>query len=126
MPTPLDQIKPAAKADAMMYVPYFQGQKRQLLPIAIGLYQQGSLEGERHIEGGESIPFVATWYVSKLPADLTLCRLQFDGNAELSYEINMQNSEFVDYLIEAILNYKRLRVADFSRAFYRKLLRIEE
>ncbi|NJL00322.1 MAG: hypothetical protein HC838_11985 [Spirulinaceae cyanobacterium RM2_2_10] len=122
----LDQIKPAAKADAMMYVPYFQGQKRQLLPIAIGLYQQGSLEGERSIEGGESIPFVATWYVSKLPADLTLCRLQFDGNAELSYEMNMQNSEFVDYLIEAIMSYRRTRIADFSRAFYRKLLRIEE
>ncbi len=123
---PLEQLKPAAKADAMMYVPYFQGQKRQLLPLAIGLYQQGSLEGERSIEGGESIPFVATWYVSKLPADLTLCRLQFDGNADLSYEVNMQNSEFVDYLIETIANYRRTRKADFSRAFYRKLLRLEE
>ncbi len=126
MSTPLDQIKPAAKTDAIMYVPYFQGQKRQFLPLAIGLYQQGSLEGERYIEASESIPFVATWYVSKLPADLTLCRLQFDGNAELSYEVNMQNSEFVDYLIEAIMNYRRAKVVDFSRAFYRKLLRLEE
>jgi hypothetical protein len=122
----LDNLKPAAKADAIVYAPYFQGTKRNLLPLAIGLYQQGSLEGERSIEGGQSVPFVATWYVSKLPAELTLCRLQFDGNAELSYEVKMQNSEFVDYLIELLMNYKRSRLTDFPRAFYRKLLRIEE
>ncbi|NER30267.1 MAG: hypothetical protein F6J89_22245, partial [Symploca sp. SIO1C4] len=90
------------------------------------LYQQGSLEGNRHIEGGESIPFVATWFVSNLPADLTRCRLQFDGNAELSYEINMANYEFVNYLIEVIMNFKRSRLTDFSQSFYRKLLRIDE
>ncbi|MDY7015063.1 MAG: hypothetical protein SVX43_16000, partial [Cyanobacteriota bacterium] len=119
-------LKPASKADAIVYAPYFQGTKRNLLPLAIGLYQQGSLEGERSIEGGQSVPFVATWYVSKLPAELTLCRLQFDGNAELSYEVKIQNSEFVDYLIELIMNYKRSRLTDFPRSFYRKLLRIEE
>lgn len=122
----LDTLKPASKADAIVYAPYFQGTKRNLLPLAIGLYQQGSLEGERSIEGGQSVPFVATWYVSKLPAELTLCRLQFDGNAELSYEVKIQNSEFVDYLIELIMNYKRSRLTDFPRSFYRKLLRIEE
>ncbi|MBE9119212.1 hypothetical protein IQ249_25510 [Lusitaniella coriacea LEGE 07157] len=122
----LETLKPAAKADAIVYAPYFQGTKRNLLPLAIGLYQQGSLEGERHIEGSESIPFVATWYISKLPAELTRCRLQFDGNAELSYEVNMQNSEFVDYLIDVLMNFKRTRIVDFSRSFYRKLLRIDE
>jgi hypothetical protein len=121
----LENLKPASKADAIVYAPYFQGTKRNLLPLAIGLYQSGSLEGERHIEGSESIPFVASWYVSKLPAELTRCRLQFDGNAELSYEVNMQNSEFVDHLIEVIMTYKRSRITDFSRAFYRKLLRID-
>lgn len=122
----LDNLKPASRGDAIVYAPYFQGNKRNLLPLAIGLYQQGSLEGERHIEGGESIPFVATWYVSTLPAELTLCRVQFDGNAELTYEMKMQNSEFVDHLIELLMNYKRSRLADFSRGFYRKLLRNDE
>lgn len=121
----LEKLKPASKADAIVYAPYFQGAKRNLLPLAIGLYQSGSLEGERRIEGGHSVPFVASWYISKLPAELTRCRIQFDGNAELSYEVNMQNSEFVDYLIEVIMNYKRSRITDFSRSFYRKLLRLD-
>ncbi|MEC4983289.1 MAG: hypothetical protein SAJ37_01395 [Oscillatoria sp. PMC 1068.18] len=126
----LDTLQPANKSDEVVYAPYFQGSKRNLLAYAITLYQQGSLEGKRQIEGGESIPFVASWYVSKLPADLTRCRLQFDGNAELSYEVTMQNSEFVNYLIEVLMNYKRSRntpkTTDFPQTFYRKLLRRDE
>ncbi|WP_017304516.1 type IV pilus biogenesis protein EbsA [Spirulina subsalsa] len=122
----LENLKPASKADAMVYVPYFQGQKRQLLPLAIGLYQQGSLEGERQIEGSDNIPFVATWFVSKLPSELTRCRLQFDGNAELSYEVDLQNSEFVDHLMDVIMTYKRTNHTDFSRQFYRKLLQKDD
>jgi hypothetical protein len=109
-----------------MYMPYYQGAKRNMLPLALSLYQQGSLEGQRRIEGAEGIPFVATWFVSKLPADLTRCRLQFDGNAELSYEVTMANSEFMNYLIEVIMNFRRSRSTDFTQAFYRKLLRIDE
>ncbi|AOY81192.1 MAG: hypothetical protein F6J94_11710 [Moorea sp. SIO1F2] len=122
----IEKLKPADKGAVGIYVPYYQGNKRNLLPIAISLYQQGSLEGRRHIEGGDSIPFVATWFVSNLPSELTRCRLQFDGNADLSYELTMQNSEFVNYLIEVIMNFKRSRITDFSKAFYRKLLRIDE
>ncbi|AOX00624.1 MULTISPECIES: type IV pilus biogenesis protein EbsA [Moorena] len=122
----IEKLKPADKGAVGIYVPYYQGNKRNLLPIAISLYQQGSLEGRRQIEGGDSIPFVATWFVSNLPSELTRCRLQFDGNADLSYELTMQNSEFVNYLIEVIMNFKRLRITDFSKAFYRKLLRIDE
>lgn len=122
----IEKLKPVDKGAVGVYMPYYQGAKRNILPLAISLYQQGSLEGNRHIEGGESIPFVATWFVSNLPADLTRCRLQFDGNAELSYEINMANYEFVNYLIEVIMNFKRSRLTDFSQAFYRKLLRIDE
>ncbi len=96
-----------------------------MLPLAISLYQKGSLEGNRKIEGGDSIPFVATWYVSRLPLDLTRCRLQFDGNAELSYEVMMANSELVDFLIDVIMNFKRTRTIDFSHTFYRKLLRAD-
>lgn len=126
MPHVIEQLQPANQGDVMIYAPYFQGNKRNLLPLGISLYQRGSLEGERKIEGSESIPFVATWYISKLPAELTRCRLQFDGNADLSYEVTLSNSEFIDHLIDVISNFKRYRVADFPQSFYRKLLRIEE
>ena len=122
----IEKLQPADKGAVGMYMPYYQGAKRNILPLAISLYQQGSLEGNRRIEGGENIPFVATWLVSKLPADLTRCRLQFDGNADLSYEVMMANSEFVNYLIEVIMNFKRARLTDFSQTFYRKLLRSED
>lgn len=121
----IDQLQPANQGDVSVYMPYYQGNKRNMLPLAISLYQKGSLEGNRKIEGGDSIPFVATWYVSRLPLDLTRCRLQFDGNAELSYEVMMANSELVDFLIDVIMNYKRTRTIDFSHAFYRKLLRAD-
>lgn len=122
----IEQLQPAEKSKVGIYMPYYQGAKRNILPLAISLYQHGSIEGHRRIEGGESIPFVATWFVSNLPADLTRCRLQFDGNADLSYEVNMANYEFINYLIEVIMNFKRSRLTDFSQAFYRKLLRIDE
>jgi hypothetical protein len=121
----IDQLQPANQGDVSVYMPYYQGNKRNMLPLAISLYQKGSLEGNRKIEGGDSIPFVATWYVSRLPLDLTRCRLQFDGNAELSYEVMMANSEFVDFLIDVIMNFKRTRTIDFSHTFYRKLLRAD-
>jgi len=107
-------------------MPYYQGNKRNLLPQAISLYEKGVLEGKRKIEGGESIPFVATWNVAALPSDLTRCRLQFDGNAELSYEITLANNEFVSFLIEVIMTFKTSRSIDFSKGFYRKLLRLDE
>lgn len=122
----IEQLQPANQQDVRVYIPYFQGNKRNFLALAISLYQQGVLEGQRKIEGGDSIPFVATWNVSTLPADLIRCRMQFDGNAELSYETMMQSAQFVDFLIEVILVFKRARIIDFSKAFYRKLLRIDE
>jgi len=64
----------------------------------------------------DSIPFVATWNVSNLPADLTRCRMQFDGNAELSYEIMMTSSELVGFLID-VIHFKRARIIDFPRDF---------
>lgn len=122
----IQQLQPANQQDIRVYTPYFQGNKRNMLPVAISLYQKGVLEGKRQIEGGDSIPFVATWNVSTLPADLTRCRLQFDGNAELSYEILLQSSEFVDFLIDVILNFQRSHSTDFSKGFYRKLLHMDE
>ena len=122
----IEQLKPAEQGAVAVYLPYYQGARRNILPHAISLYQKGELEGHRTIEGGESIPFVATWYISNLPAELTRCRLQFDGNAEMSYDVNMPNSEFVNYLIDVIMNYKRSRLTDFPQSFYRKLLKISE
>jgi hypothetical protein len=122
----LENLQPANARDVNVYAPYYQGRKRNALPLAITLYQRGSLEGSRKIEGGESIPFVASWNVSSLPADLTRCRMQFDGNAELSYELTLANFEFVDFLIEVIFTFKGTRLVDFSQGFYRKLLRLED
>jgi hypothetical protein len=122
----IQNLQPANPRDVNVYSPYYQGRKRNALPLAISLYQKGSLEGVRKIEGGESIPFVASWNVSSLPADLTRCRIQFDGNAELSYEVTMANFEFVDFLIDLLFNFKASRIADFSQSFYRKLLKMDE
>ena len=126
MPTPIKQLKPAEKPACMPYMPYYQGAKRELLPYGISLYQQANLEGERTIEGGESVPFVVTWNVATLPADLTRCRMQFGNDIELSYEVTMASFEFIDFLIDVILNYKKKHITDFSQGFYRKLLRYEE
>lgn len=121
-----EDIKPASKQEIGVYMPYYQGGKRNVLPYAIGLYRRGNLEGERSIEGGSGIPFIATWNVSILPADLTLCRMQFDGDAELSYEVTMATFEFVDCLIDVVAAIRHKRPADFAKTFYRKLLRLDD
>jgi hypothetical protein len=122
----IEKLEAANKADVVVYMPYYPKDKHTVLPYAITLYREGSLEGLRHIENGTGIPFVASWYVSKLPSELTRCRLQFEGQADLSYEMTIINAEFIDYLIDSIKTFKRLGAADFSQSFYRKLLRFSE
>lgn len=122
----VEKLQPAKQGEVNVYTPYYQGRKRTALPYAISLYKQGNLEGTRRIEGGESIPFVATWNVSMLPADLTRCRVQFDGDADLSYEVTLANFEFIDFLIDLLLQLKTARTTDFSQTFYRKLLRLDD
>jgi hypothetical protein len=124
--TTIEQIQPAAKAEVMMYQPYYHKDKHKILPYAISLYSEGNLEGKRRIEGGKGVPFVASWYVSKLPSELTRCRIQFDGQAELSYEITILNAEFIDYLIGVLKIYQEGQLVDFPQGFYRKLLHCEE
>ncbi len=126
MTTIINQLKPAPNGDVMIYKPYCPKDRYKILPYALALYSQGSLEGQRRIEGSDGIPFVATWYVSKLPSELTRCRLQFDGNADLSYEITILNAEFINYLIDVIAIFNEVQSVDFSQGFYRKLLRLEE
>ena len=123
----IEKLQPAPPPQCSVYAPYYpQASKKQILPYAISLYQRGNVEGTRNIEGADSISFIATWNISSLPADLCRCRIQFDGNSELSYEVMMANFEFVDFLIEVITGFRRSRLADFSQGFYRKLLRIDE
>jgi hypothetical protein len=122
----LSSLQPAPSRDVSMYLPYYQGARRDMLATAMTLYQHGNLEGERAIDGGASIPFLATWSVLPLPADLTRCRLQFSGDADLSYEVTLTNFEFVGFLIDVLMDYKRSKIADFSQIFYRKLLKLED
>ena len=124
--TSFDQLQPATQQQATVYLPYIQGSKRNLLPYAISLYEKGVLEGHRKIEASDNIPFVATWNVATLPSDLTRCRMQFDANSELTYEVMMASFEFISFLIELMDNYKRHRITDFSKPFYRKLLRADD
>jgi hypothetical protein len=122
----LSALQPAPNQNIAMYLPYYQGSKRDMLALAVSLYQSGNFEGERGIEGGSNIPFLATWNVLPLPADLTRCRLQFNGDADLSYEVTLINFEFVGFLIDVLTNFKRSKTADFPKPFYRKLLRVED
>jgi hypothetical protein len=52
--------------------------------------------------------------------------MQFDGQADLSYELSILNWEFIDLLITVIKGFKQFGAADFPQVFYRKLLRFEE
>jgi len=111
----------------MVYMPYYKtANQRNALPLAISLYDRGNLEGERNIEGGKNVPFIATWNVSSLPADPMRCRIQFDSNADLTYETTMANYEFINYLIEVLIVFQKHRIADFSKSFYRKLLSMDD
>lgn len=122
----LDLLEPASSEEVLVYQPYYPKDKHSGLPYALSLYNQGYVEGTRRIEGEEAIPFVASWYVSRLPSELSRCRLQFNGQAELSYEMTILNAEFIDYLIDAIKISKKTQALDFPQGFYRKLLKYEE
>lgn len=121
----LKDLKQADKREVVVYLPYYDEKRRRYLPWSISLYQQKSLEGARKIEGGEDIPFVATWNTSMLPADVTRCRVMFDGTADLSYEVMMANYEFMKYLIQVVYGFKHNHIIDFSQEFYKKLLHME-
>jgi len=120
------KLEPARKEDVIVYTPYYPKDRQSFLPYALSLYQRGNLEGQRYIEGGEGVPFVTSWYLSKLPSELTRCRIQFDGQADLSYETTLMNSEFIDYLIDVMKISKERGSVDFPQKFYRKILKFEE
>lgn len=120
------QIKPATPAECGVYQPYYAVTKRPYLQLAVGLYQQGSLEGQRTIEGEDPIPFVATWLKSTLPADLTNCSLQFNNDPDLTYTLTLTSHELVEYLIDVIVTIRKGSPPDFNTSFYKKLMRWED
>lgn len=123
----LENLQPAPKPKVMVYLPYYKtNNQRSALPLAIGPVREGKPRRRASYRGGKNIPFVATWNVSSLPADPTRSRLQFDGNADLSYETTMANYEFINFLIELLIIFKKYRVIDFSKGFYHKLLDVDE
>jgi hypothetical protein len=120
-------LKAAAAQDVAIYMPYYKREQQQALPYAITLYKQGELQGERQIEGSLPVAFVATWRVSNLPSDLTLCNVTFEagGDDRYKYEITLVNSEFVNYLIEIVIQIRDTQIADFPQTFYSKLFRLK-
>ncbi|MCS6782367.1 MAG: hypothetical protein RMI89_01065 [Gloeomargarita sp. SKYBB_i_bin120] len=121
----LSQLEPAPKDQITLFQPYFpSGNKREILPFALSLYRLGNLEGERYIDGGDGIPFVATWNVSSMPLDLSRCQMQFEGNPDLTYDMVITNYEFVGFLVDLLIHYKRTQRVDFPQEFYRRLLNI--
>jgi len=120
------ELREAPPQEVAMYAPYFRDlERRAQLPFAIALYKTGEIVGERVIEGGVNVPFVGTWRVANTPLDFTLCKFIFDNQPELSYELQIVNNQFMDYLIDVILRYKEKDQIDFPTAFYSKLFRIE-
>ncbi len=120
------ELKAAAHQEVSIYMPYYrEPNRRQALPYAISLYKQGEIAGERKIEGSPAVSFVSVWRVANLPSDLVLCRVTFDGDADMSYEITLENSEFVGYLIEVVSSIRDKGYVDFPQSFYSKLFRLK-
>ncbi|BBC22531.1 type IV pilus biogenesis protein EbsA [Pseudanabaena sp. ABRG5-3] len=120
------ELKAAPPQEVSIYMPYYrEPSKRQALPYAISLYKQGEITGERHVEGSPAVSFMAVWRVANLPSDLALCRVTFEGNADMSYEMTLENSEFVGYLIDVVSSIRDKGYVDFPQVFYSKLFRIK-
>ena len=116
------KIKPATTGEVAIYLPYYPAARRPTLPLALGLYKSGMLEGQRRVEGATGVPFVASWDIKSLPADTTVCRIRFiDGELYLDYELSMANTEFIGYLMEMLTAGSEDNL-DFPSQFYRKLL----
>ncbi|MDX2273601.1 MAG: hypothetical protein NW237_16850 [Cyanobacteriota bacterium] len=119
-------LEPASPGEVSVYQPYYPVARRPFLPLAVGLYKRGSFEGQRIIEGDAPVSFLASWFRSPLPSDLTACQVQFEQNPELTYELSISNYDFVEYLIEVVSLVQRELPPDFNTSFYKKLMRREE
>jgi hypothetical protein len=124
----VEAITPASPDKVNLYMPYFMKSmaRRNMLPKAITLYYRGGLNGYRNVANEEAIPFVANWVMRDLPGDMTRCRVQFEENADLVYELSILNSDYISFLIDWLISYKDAEVPDFPQLFYRKLLKVED
>jgi hypothetical protein len=123
-----DELIPATPDKVNLYAPYFMksSARRNVLPKAIALYYKGGLEGFRAIEGGEKIPYTSNWVIQHLPGDLTRCTMMFEANSDLTYDVNLMNSELISYLIDWLISLRDANTPDFPQYFYRKLMKIED
>ena len=120
------ELKQASPQEVSIYIPYYkESNKRTALPYAISLYKQAELAGERHIEGSSPISFVAVWRVANLPSDITLCRVTFAGDDDMSYEMTLENSEFMGYLIEVVASIRDKNSIDVPQVLFSKLFRLK-
>lgn len=116
------KIKPASTGEVAIYLPYYPAARRPMLPLALGLYKSGMIEGSRRVEGSQGVQFVASWDIKSLPSDQTTCRIRFiDGELFLDYELALANTEFIGYLMEMVGTGAEINL-DFPSVFYRKLL----
>ena len=121
-------ITPAPQREVALYYPYYPATRRTFLPMALGLYKQGGMEGLRRIEGPnrKEIPFTATWTVKPLPSDLTVCKVEFivPDKSGMNYEFAFPNTEFIGYLVETVqgIKDKSDTPIDMPQQFYRRLL----
>jgi hypothetical protein len=122
------ELKAASAQELGMYGIYFSKQpanKRENLTFGIDLFQQGELNGERQIENSPSIPFQATWKANSLPGTPVVCRVTFDNDADMIYELELdKTTSFIIYLIDVVILYKTKKVVDFPQDFYFELFRL--
>lgn len=119
------ELTQAPPQEVAIYVPYYkEPNRRQALPYAMSLYKAGELVGERRVEGSPPVSFVASWRPSNLPSDLTLCRVMFDGDTDMVYELTLENFKFMGYMIDVVNHLRDRQYADFSNRFYGELFRM--
>ncbi len=120
------ELKQASPQEVQIYIPYYrEPAKKTALPYAIGLYKQGELQGERLVENAPPVPFAMTWRPTNLPSDPVLCKVTFEGNPEMTYEVSLQNSEFVSYLIDFVIGHREKQTLDLPSGFYFRLFRMK-
>ena len=56
---------------------------------------------------------------------MTRCRLQFNNDSDLNYELTLSNHEFIDFLIDMLIDFKRTKKVDFPQLFYRRLMQYD-
>jgi hypothetical protein len=120
------ELRQAPLQEVQNYLVWFREEhKKQALPYAIFLYNMGEMKGERPIEGCPSVPFTASWRVTSLPMDTNVCKVTFETPEDMTYEVQLVNHEFVNYLIEVTRIILTKGTPDFPQSFYSKLFRIK-